>query len=110
MAHERERELLQQLTDSVLKSHGSVETGVRESVARRAGHRARSEAVRDDLPAWIGALTDTVAQTPSNADVEGCLRDGHTEDEVFEIVLAAAVGSALARGDAGLAALTRRQS
>jgi hypothetical protein len=108
MAHERE--LLQQLTESVLNSRGSVERAVRDGVARRAGHRARGEAVRDALPEWIGALSDAVAQAPSNADVEGCLRDGHTEDEVFEIVLAAAVGTALARGEAGLAALEGRKS
>jgi len=41
----------------------------------------------------------------TDADIEGLLRAGFSEDEIFEVTASAALGAALARLERGLAVL-----
>lgn len=69
--------------------------------------RARAFAGRD-LPEPLGALRDKVARRSfqvTDADFAAALRAGFTEDQLFELVICAAVGESGRLYEAGLAAL-----
>ncbi|MDG4824579.1 hypothetical protein O7635_22245 [Asanoa sp. WMMD1127] len=66
--------------------------------------RARAFA-NDGLPAPLATLVDTVADRPAAADFAAARAAGLTEDQIFELVVCAAVGQATRQYEAGLAAL-----
>jgi hypothetical protein len=103
-----ERPLYEQRRDelerAVATTHGSLSISLRKSLMDRARCHAKGEPPRPD-GSWMSKLADEVARNPASADVDGCLRAGKTEDEIFEVVVAASVGVALARAAEGLAAL-----
>ena len=56
----------------------------------------------------LGRLTDTVARHAhrvTDADVAAVKDAGHTEDQIFELAVCAAIGQATRQHDAALAAL-----
>jgi alkylhydroperoxidase family enzyme len=81
-----------------------VETRYDELIAALRAAARPDRAAPDDL----GPYLDTVragAYRVTDADVERLLAAGHTDDEIFELTVAAAVGAGLERLDAGLRAV-----
>ena len=94
---DRKRAAHRALVDRVLTAEG------RASPEQRA--RAFSN---DDLPPPLRGLIGKVATRPvqvTDADFAAAKASGYTEDELFELVICAAVGQSARLYDAGLAAL-----
>lgn len=87
------------LVDSVLNAEG------------RASPQQRASAFGNDgLPPPLQALIDKVATEPAqvtDADFAAAKASGYTEDQLFELVICAAVGQSTRMYDAGLAALAQ---
>ena len=62
--------------------------------------------VPPDLAAYVESVR-TRAYTVTDAEVEALKAAGHSEDEIFEQTVSAAVGAGLLRLDAGLEAMRR---
>ena len=62
--------------------------------------------VPPDLAAYVQKVRSR-AYTVTDAEVEALKAAGHTEDEIFEQTVSAAVGAGLLRLDAGLEAMGR---
>ncbi|SHN43216.1 hypothetical protein [Cryptosporangium aurantiacum] len=91
------RALHRALVDRVLHGEG------RASAQLRAGAFDN-----DGLPAPLDTLIGTVAAGPghvTDADFAAALASGVTEDQLFELVICAAVGRSSRLYDAGMAAL-----
>jgi len=98
---------VQRITDAVVAGPGETPSEVRRAVlaraARLAGARAGAPA-----PAPFGAYVDKVAQHAykvTDEDVAALQAAGNSDDAVFEVTAAAALGAALARLERGMAAL-----
>jgi hypothetical protein len=96
--------LHERLVDTILGPSGVTGPELRRAALERArGIRAAS----DGLPKDLAGHVDTVARHAykvTDADV-AALQRGHSDDALFEITVAAAVGAALHRLDRGVAAL-----
>jgi len=57
-----------------------------------------------DLAAWAAKVRERAYAT-TDGDVEALLAAGHSEDAIFEVTVAAAVGAGLERFEAGVRAL-----
>lgn len=109
----RHTQLADRLRTSVLEGPGTVDPAVRAAIetrAARAGGRPPSavEPGDDAVPADLRSFVDRVATsawTITDEDVTALRRAGRTEDEVFEVLVAAALGAGAARLERGLAAL-----
>jgi alkylhydroperoxidase family enzyme len=91
--HQPSRRLLE---EAVLRSPAHLDPGVREAIAERR-----------DVPEDLRALVEKVrhqAYRVTDQDFAP-LRARYSEDELFEVVVAAALGAALARVRAGLKSL-----
>lgn len=85
------------LVDRVLNGKGTTSADQRA----RAFHNA-------DVPPPLHALIDKVATRPTqvtDADLAAAKASGFSEDQLFELVISAAVGQSARLYDAGLAAL-----
>jgi hypothetical protein len=72
----------------------------------RAPADLRARAFRDDgLPPPLDELIDKVSVTPTEADFVASKAAGYSEDQLFELVVCAAVGQSSRLYEAGLAAL-----
>jgi alkylhydroperoxidase family enzyme len=92
-------EYVNRVRASVLDSRGKTSSELRRAIASR-----KSAGVPDALQSYA----DRVAQhayTVTDADIDGLLRAGYSEDEIFEVTATAALGAALARLERGLAVL-----
>ena len=90
------------LSDAAVNTPGDTPPALRQAVLNRAQGR------RDGVPAVLQPYVDTVARHAykvTDSDVAALQRAGHSDDALFEITVAAAVGAALHRLDRGLAAL-----
>ena len=98
MPHQdKKRAAHQALVDRVLNGAG------RASAEQRAGAFSN-----DGLPAPLDALVGKVATTPTlvtEADFAAAKASGFSEDQLFELVICAAVGESARLYEAGLAAL-----
>jgi alkylhydroperoxidase family enzyme len=86
------------LEESVLRGPGHTEASLRQRVAERR-----------DVPEELRALVEKIerhAYRVTDEDVTA-LKSRYSDDELFEIVVAASLGSALDRLRAGLRALER---
>jgi alkylhydroperoxidase family enzyme len=95
---------VQRLTQSVLDTPGDSAP----AVWRAALERARGNPAGGDLPKGLVGYVDTVARHAykvTDADVAALQQAGQSDDSLFEITVAAAVGAALHRLDRGMAAL-----
>jgi hypothetical protein len=84
------------LEESVLRGPGHTDAALRQRVAERC-----------DVPEDLRPLVDKIerhAYKVTDEDV-AALRSRHPDDELFEIIVAASLGSALIRLRAGLRAL-----
>ncbi|TCC56955.1 hypothetical protein E0H73_31165 [Kribbella pittospori] len=89
------------LVDRVLTGEGTASA---EDRARAFGNA--------DVPAPLQALIGKVATTPSqvtDADFAAAKAAGFSEDQLFELVVCAAVGQSTRQYEAGLAALAEGQ-
>ena len=85
------------LVDRVLNGKGRTPAQLRTGAFRN-----------DGLPQPLDALVDQVADRPTqvtDADFARATAAGYSEDELFELVICAAVGRATRMYEAGLAAL-----
>lgn len=79
-------------------------SGVTPSALRWAAFHRRI----DELPAELRPFVDTVAANAwrvTDADVDALKRAGHSEDAIFEVTAAAALGAAIMRLERGLIVL-----
>lgn len=109
---ERYSELVGRLRASVLEGPGVTDPALRQAVASSASALGGgTAALKPAVPQDISALVDKIARrasTVTDADVQAVRRAGYSEDAVFEITAAAAVGAALGRLERGMAALKGR--
>lgn len=109
---ERYAELLERLRASVLEGAGVTDPALRQAVASRASALGGGTAGREPvIPPDISSLVDKIARrayTVTDADVQAVRQAGYSEDAVFEIAAAAALGAALGRLERGMAALKGR--
>ena len=95
----RYRSLVEKTTHAVLNSPGVVDARTRWAVV----HNRESE-----IPADVASYVATVRQHAyrvTDDDVAGLARAGYSEDAIFELTVAAALGAALHRLERGLIAL-----
>lgn len=95
----RHRELVTRTTHAVLDS-----AGVTTSAWRWAAFHRRL----DELPAALRPFVETVAANAwrvTDADVDALKRAGHSDDAIFELTAAAALGAAIMRLERGLIVL-----
>jgi hypothetical protein len=96
-AEDKKRAAHQVLVDRVLKGAGKASPEQRARAFSNAG-------VPPPLQALIGKVATSPAQV-TDADFATAKASGLNEDQLFELVVAAAVGQATRMYDAGLAAL-----
>jgi hypothetical protein len=94
------------LRESVRNVRGVTSLALRHGIFDRAaaGVRGEARAAKND----IDAVVDAVVAAPHQADVEGLLKVGKSEDEVYEIIVTAAVGAGFTRVEKALALLAER--
>lgn len=85
------------LRRSVLETPGATEPAVREAAFL-------GEQLPEPIESYV-SKTHNDSHRITDSDVAGLLASGYSEDAVFEITLAAAIGAATRRLDAGLDAL-----
>ena len=91
------------LVDGVLAAPGDTPGALRRAVLERAGGSGGK-----DIPPAIAAYVDKVARHAykvTDEDVAGLLEASWTQDQVFELTLATALGEGRRRIDVALAAL-----
>ena len=95
----RYEEFIAKVEAAVLESLGHIEPALRQAIASRK---------TSDIPEALRSYADKVAlhaYRVTDADIEVLLRAGYSEDEIFEVTAAAALGAALLRLERGLAVL-----
>lgn len=112
----RHDELFQRLRDAVLKGRGDTDPGLRRAVEERVATAAGRHGAapgepgqrQDGVPEILLAYVDKVALHAyliTQQDLDDLRTAGYSEDAIFEISIAAAVGAGSARLERGLAAL-----
>ncbi|MEJ2501947.1 MAG: hypothetical protein P8177_01305 [Gemmatimonadota bacterium] len=102
--HGRHREAVRA---AVLEGAGVTDRSLRHAVERRAAGLSGRPGTAE-VPAALEAFVDTVAlgaYRVTREDVDGLRAAGYSEEAIFEITVAAALGAASARLERGLAAL-----
>ena len=87
----------ERLLDAVLSAPGTTPREVRQAVVQRG-------ALPPPLAEYVGKVA-LHAYKVTDDDIAAFQRAGYSDDAIFEITVAAAVGAALHRLDCGLAAL-----
>jgi hypothetical protein len=84
------------LEDGVLRGPGEADSRIREAVAGDG-----------EIPAELVAVVDKIERHPYGVTEEdiAALKSKYSEDEIFEIVVSAALGASRRRLQAGLRAL-----
>lgn len=98
MANRGPRAYLAELREAVFGSKGASEPARREAVASRS-----NDGVPDDLVPLIEKIRRH-AYKVTDADIAAAKAAGHSEDELFELTCAAALGVAIHRLDRAFAA------
>ena len=93
----RYEEFRRRLVDAVLTTPGDTPAELRRAALERA-------AVPGPLAAYVSKVARH-AYRVTDADVAGLRQAGQSDDSLFEITVAAAVGAALHRLERGMAAL-----
>lgn len=97
------------LKSAALSSPGRLPSAERVEICNAARSLALDSKAELGLSRELDALVRAVVQEPATTNVAGALAAGRSDDEVFEIVISAALGAALARADAGLTAMGHRE-
>jgi alkylhydroperoxidase family enzyme len=97
----RHTEALERVAEAILETPGAADLELRRAVEAYAAGRATE--IPHDLRAYVDKIVRN-AYKVTDADVDA-LRARYSDDAVFELTLAAALGAARARLDAGLEAM-----
>jgi alkylhydroperoxidase family enzyme len=93
---------MERVAEAILETPGDADVELRRAVeAVAAGREA-------ELPENLRPYVEKVARNAYkvvDADIDGLREAGYSEDAIFELTLAAALGAARMRLDAGLAAM-----
>jgi hypothetical protein len=92
-------QLVAELRAAVFEGPGRVDESLRESAAT-------GEGLSEPWQSYTLKVRDEPSSITS-PDIENLRAAGHTEDEIFEMTIAAAVGASLRTLDAGLRAMGR---
>lgn len=92
-------QLVLDLREAVFDSPGRVDPAIRRSAAT-------GETLSEPWLSYTMKVRDEAGSVTSS-DIENLKAAGHSEDEIFEMTVAAAVGASLRTLDAGLRALHR---
>lgn len=96
-----------QLRKAVLEGPGTTSPEERQHIANWSGNPDQAPASQQ-FPEPLAALLNKVARYAykvTDEDVQAVLDAGYSEDAVFEAILSAAVGTAAARYERGMAVL-----
>jgi alkylhydroperoxidase family enzyme len=98
---------VQAITDAVVAGPGQTPSELRRAVLARASRLAGARSGAPAPPPFGGYVDKVVqhAYKVTDADVAALKSAGSTEDAVFEVTAAAALGAALGRLERGMAAL-----
>lgn len=103
----RFKQQIENLIDSVLAGPGHTDTALRQAVAARASELSGGGKAEQTLPDPLGAWVDKVAMhayKTLDREVEA-LKQSYSEDQIFELTIAAATGAAHTRFERALAAI-----
>lgn len=86
------------------------DAGLRHAVLERAAHLTGRDAPPSEreVPETLAPLVVKIvrhAYRVTDADIAGARAAGHSEDELFDVIVAAALGAGLARRERGLGAI-----
>lgn len=105
----RYRENLTALVETVLTGPGTTASELRRAVETRAaalsGRHGADADVPDELSAWVEKVARHAYRT-TDADVESLKAAGYSDDQLFELTVAAALGASRARLERALETLT----
>ena len=103
---------LTRLVDTVLLGPGKTTSELRRAVEARAGAlsgRPSTDAtVPDELSGWVEKVARHAYRT-TDEDVESLKAAGYSEDELFELTVAAALGASRARVERALGTLGSKE-
>jgi alkylhydroperoxidase family enzyme len=94
---------MDEVARAILKTAGDADLELRRAVAAFAGGDEAQD-LPDDLRPYIEKVTRN-AYKVTDGDVDRLRKAGYSEDAIFELTLAAALGAARSRLDAGLRAM-----
>ena len=104
----RYRENLTRLVDTVLSGPGTTTSELRSAVEAQAaalsGGQGTDTAVPDELSGWIEKIARHAYRT-TDADIESLKAAGYSDDQLFELTVAAALGASRARLERALEVL-----
>ncbi len=98
----RGTEAIERVAEAILETPGDTDSELRKAVEAYAA--GRNVALSPDLAPYIEKVARN-AYKVVDADVDRLRESGRSEDAIFELTLAAALGAARARLEAGLAAM-----
>ncbi len=104
----RHTEAMKRVAEAVLRTPGDADTGLRARVEAYAASLGGREGPVPELPDDLRPYVEKVASNAYkvvDADIARLREAGYSEDAIFELTLAAALGAAQARLEAGLAAM-----
>jgi alkylhydroperoxidase family enzyme len=104
----RHTESMERVADAVLQTPGDAALELRSAVEAYAASLGGRAGSAPELPGDLRAYVEKVARHAYkvvDADIDRLRDAGYSEDAIFELTLAAALGAAQARLEAGLAAL-----
>jgi hypothetical protein len=96
--------------DKKRAAHRALVNSVLNAEGRASPQQRASAFSNDGLPPPLQELIDKVATSPAqvtDADFAAGKASGYTEDQLFELVICAAVGQSTRMYEAGLAALAQ---
>ena len=92
--------------DAVLTDSGcATPVSLRRDAYERARHKTRGESWTDSLDELSASYADAIIANPRLPAVDKLLQAGRSDDEIFELTVAVALGAGTARLEAGLKAL-----
>ncbi len=104
----RYQENLTRLVDTVLSGPGKTTSELRLAVEARAGALSGGQGtdavVPDDLSGWVEKVARHAYRT-TDEDIESLRAAGYSEDQLFELTVAAALGASRARLERALGTL-----
>ena len=98
----RHTEAMERVAEAILETPGDANAELRQAVEAFAAGRA------DELPENLRPFVEKVTKNAYkvvDADIDRLREAGYSDDAIFELTLAAALGAARMRLDAGLAAM-----
>jgi alkylhydroperoxidase family enzyme len=98
----RHAESIDRFAGAILETPGDADPELRAAVEAFAAGRPAE--LPDDLRPYVEKVASR-AYTVTDADVDALREAGYSEDAIFELTLAAALGAARARWTAGLDAM-----